>query len=45
MGKCDIFMKEVKPRPDIHEKVKINERDLFLNGVILNSDIDIGVIS
>jgi hypothetical protein len=45
VGKCDIFMKEVQPRPDNHEKVEIKENALFLSGVILISCIDVAVIS
>jgi hypothetical protein len=44
VGKCDIFMKEVQPRPDNLEKIKIKDRAMFLIGVILISGIDVGVI-
>jgi hypothetical protein len=35
LGRCDIFMKEVHPLRDKHDKLKIKERALFFTGELI----------
>jgi hypothetical protein len=45
LGRCDIFMKEVQPLGDKHDKLKIEERDLFFSGELIIPTIGVAVRS
>jgi hypothetical protein len=45
LGRCDIFMKEVQPPRDKHDKLKIKERALFFTGELIIPAIRIAVKS
>jgi hypothetical protein len=45
LGRCDIFMKEVQPLGDKHNKLKIKERALLFTGELIIPAIGVAVRS
>jgi hypothetical protein len=45
LGRCNIFMKEVQPLRDKHDKLKIKERALFFTGELIITTIGVAVRS
>jgi hypothetical protein len=43
LERCDIFMKEVQPLRDKHDKLKIKEGALFFTGELIISAISVAV--